>query len=148
MSYRPSANPPTTAWARHLDAVMRERGWSRVRLFEEVGAELGYAPKSRSAMLPILEDREPTPAQADVLRRHFGDPTPIDDPASASTPEAGSLAEALRNLATELRLAREEREQGEARLRALEAEVRSLRDRLEGEGSLGRSAPPSSMGAA
>jgi hypothetical protein len=73
---------------------MRERGWSRVRLFEEIGAELGYAAKSRSGFLPLLSDREPTEAQAAVLRRHFGEPAPTDDSASGThTPEAGSLAE-------------------------------------------------------
>jgi hypothetical protein len=118
MTYRASANEPMTRWARHLDAVMRERGWSRVRLFEEVGAELGYAPKSRSAMLPLLADKEPTPAQAAVLRRHFGEP-PLDDPAasSAHTEAAGSsdLAAAIREqtaamleLVAELRLSRAE----------------------------------------
>lgn len=99
MTYRPSANEPATAWARHLDAVMRERGWSRVRLFEEVGAELGYAPKSRSGFLPLLADREPTPAQADVLRRHFGEPAAIPEPESGKhTPDSGSIAELVAEL--------------------------------------------------
>jgi hypothetical protein len=91
MSYRPSSNPPVTAWARHLDGVMRERGWSRVRLFEEIGAEMGWSPKSRSAMLPLLEDREPTPAQAEVLARHFGQPEPNDSPEAAHTISGESL---------------------------------------------------------
>lgn len=68
MSYRPSSAPLATAWARHLDKVMRAEAWSRVRLFEEVGAELGYAPKSRSAFLPLLADKEPTETQAAILR--------------------------------------------------------------------------------
>lgn len=78
LMYRASTNPPKTAWARHLDQVMRDKGWSRVRLFEEVGAELGYGSKSRSAILPLLEDKEPTSAQATVLRRHFGEPDAIE----------------------------------------------------------------------
>jgi hypothetical protein len=94
MSYRPSSNPPVTAWARHLDTVMRERGWSRVRLFEEIGAEMGWSPKSRSAMLPLLEDREPTPAQADVLARHFGQPEPQESPEAAHTISGDSLVAA------------------------------------------------------
>jgi hypothetical protein len=94
MSYRPSSNPPVTAWARHLDTVMRERGWSRVRLFEEIGAEMGWSPKSRSAMLPLLEDREPTPAQAEVLARHFGQPEPQESPEAAHTISGDSLVAA------------------------------------------------------
>lgn len=82
--YRPSSNPPQTAWARHLDKVMRENSWSRVILFEKVGAELGYGPKSRSALLPLLVDKDPTDAQAAVLRRHFGEPAAeMQDPAGA-----------------------------------------------------------------
>lgn len=110
--YRPPSHPPETAWARHLDAVMRERGWSRVRLFEEVGGALGYAAKSRSAMLPLLVDREPTPAQAAVLERHFGTPDPI--PAAPPPVDTGSdVAAAIREqtavfreLIQELRLSR------------------------------------------
>jgi hypothetical protein len=128
MSYRPSANPPVTAWARHLDGVMREQGWSRVRLFEEIGAELGYSPKSRSGFLPLLADKEPTAAQAAVLRRHFGDPAPLENPASDRTPEAGSsdLAAAIRELTTELRVAREERASMAARLAEVEAVLSTL----------------------
>jgi hypothetical protein len=94
MSYRPSSNPPVTRWARHLDTVMRERQWSRVRLFEEIAPDMGWSPKSRSAMLPLLEDREPTPAQADVLARHFGEPPESQEPPadSAHTEAGGSLA--------------------------------------------------------
>jgi hypothetical protein len=68
---------------------MRERGWSRVRLFEEVGAELGYAAKSRSAFLPLLADREPTPAQAAVLTARFGAPDTEKEPGPSE--EAGLL---------------------------------------------------------
>lgn len=111
--YRPSANPPRTAWARHLDQVMRDKKWSRVRLFEEIGAELGYSPKSRSALLPILEDKEPNPAQAAVLTRHFGEPlaAPLDDSAPRSDTLSGaeSLAAAILALTAELREARQER---------------------------------------
>jgi hypothetical protein len=131
MSYRPSANPPVTAWARHLDGVMRDKGWSRVRLFEEIGAELGYSPKSRSGFLPLLEDKEPTAAQADVLRRHFGDPAPMEDPAPDRTPEAGSsdLAAAIRELTTELRESRRERAELVAKVHDLEQLVDGLVER-------------------
>lgn len=127
MSYRPSANPPRTAWARHLDQVMRERGWSRVRLFEEVGGELGYSPKSRSALLPILEDKEPTPAQVVVLTRHFGEP-PLDDSAPRSDTLSGAepLAAAILALTAELAAAREERAALAVRLDAMDEALRSL----------------------
>lgn len=119
MSYRPSANPPRTAWARHLDQVMRERGWSRVRLFEEIGAELGYSPKSRSALLPVLEDKEPTPAQVAVLTRHFGEPTPDTTP--TPTGDDLSLAAAILALTAELAEARRERAETAAKLARIEA---------------------------
>jgi hypothetical protein len=119
---------------------MRDRGWSRVRLFEEVGAELGYAPKSRSAILPFLEDKEPPPAVAAVFRRHFGDPPAEPEPVVVESPPA-DLATAILALTDELRERRQERVEQEARLRALEAEVRSLREQLGDAGSRGQSAP-------
>ena len=68
---------------------MRDRDWSRVRLFEEVGAALGYGPKSRSGFLPLLVDKEPTPSQAAILARHFGEPpTAAPEPTTATqTPD-------------------------------------------------------------
>ena len=134
MPYRPPSHPPETAWARHLDSIRRERGWSVVRLFEEVGADLGYAPKSRSAILPLLWNREPDAAQAAVLRRRFGDPPADLAPATAPTPD---LAAAIAALTDELRLSRVERESTEARLRAVEAELQSLRETRAGAGSPG-----------
>lgn len=61
--YRPPTWTPSTPWARRLDAVMRERDWSKVELFEELGADLGYRPKSRTALYPLLRDKEPSPTQ-------------------------------------------------------------------------------------
>lgn len=89
--YRASTNQPKTAWARHLDQVMRDRDWSRVRLFEEVGAELGYRGKSRSAMLPLLVDKDPDEAKAAVLRRHFGDPPEAPAEVPAAEPDLAAL---------------------------------------------------------
>lgn len=68
---------------------MQDRKWSRVRLFEEVYAELGYSPKSRSALLPLLIDHEPTEDQAAVLRKHFGEPPEVaPEPTTATeTPD-------------------------------------------------------------
>jgi hypothetical protein len=120
---------------------MREKGWSRVRLFEEVGAELGYSPKSRSAFLPLLVDKQPSAREAAILIKHFG--TPEERPEPEPQPD---LAAAVLALATELRAWREERESIEERLRAAESELQSLRARPAAEASPGRSAPPSTAG--
>lgn len=125
MSYRPPSHPPKTAWARHLDSALKERDWSRVRFFEEVGTELGYKPKSRSAVLPYLVDREPDETVAAVFRRHFGDPPA--EPALIVTEPEPTLAAALSALAVELRESRRARETTEERLRALETELALLR---------------------
>ena len=120
VSYRPPSNPPETKWAKHLDAVMRDRGWSRVRLFEEVGADLGYSDKSRSAFLKFLEDREPDANQQAVLRRHFGEPPELPDmvspPGDAHTGGLAPLIEllaaqtaAITSLVAEIREERQER---------------------------------------
>lgn len=114
MGYRPPSAAPVTPWARHLDKVMREQGWSRVRLFEEVGAELGYGPKSRSGFLPLLIDREPTPQQAAILAKRFGEPEAQPDPVAGSagsdTPAGlADLSAAVMALVEELRVDRQER---------------------------------------
>lgn len=83
--YRHPTKPPVTAWARHLDQVMRDRAWSQTQFFEAVGPAMGYSPKSRSAVLGLLIDKEPSEAQARVLRDLFGEPSaelaPITAPA-------------------------------------------------------------------
>lgn len=106
----------------------------------------------RDTVYALWRGREPQP---DTLRR-IADALGITydellriragiekEPAPEGT---GSLAEAIRLLASELRAAREEREQGDARLRAVEAEVRSLRERLGAGGSLGQPAPHGTVG--
>jgi hypothetical protein len=146
--YRASTNQPKTAWARHLDQVMRDRDWSRVRLFEEVGAELGYRGKSRSAMLPLLVDKEPDEAKAAVLRKHFGDPPPEEAPDTFFTEGEPTLTRVLGELVAELRESRLERVSILARLRAVEAELESLRARPEDEASPRRPVPPERAGSA
>lgn len=95
--YRPPSKPPVTAWARHLDQVMRERAWSQTRLFEEVGRDLGYSPKSRTGFLPLLVDKEPSAAQVRVLEQHFGAPDPIEHAPErgASLPDVVALVQAM-----------------------------------------------------
>lgn len=119
--YRPPSRPPKTAWARHLDSVRRREDWSAQEMFEKAAADLGYSPKSRTAFLPYLEDREPTAAAAAVLRRHFGDPPPdAAQPEPEPTPQdvliAAMLAQtnAITALVEEMRLHRE-RDQDAAR---------------------------------
>lgn len=121
---------------------MRDRGWSRVRLFEEVGAELGYSAKSRSAMLPLLIDKEPDETQAAVLRKHFGEPEPVAVSESTTEP---SLAAAIMLLVDELQAARVERQVTEERLRSLEAAVALLTPR-GGAARPARIAPQNSAG--
>lgn len=71
-------------------------------------------------------------------------PPPYEEPVA---PDADpSLAIALKELAAELRASREERESTLARLRAVEAELRSLRDPQGGAGSPERSVPPETAG--
>jgi len=94
MSYRPSSKEPTTAWARHLDAVRRERDWSATQLFEAVAPKLGLGPKSRSAFVDRLH-LDPRPSYVPALRELFGDP-PEEAQSTASpvaaTPDAGLAA--------------------------------------------------------
>ena len=69
---------------------------------------------------------------------------PVEPPpgvtAEATTPP-GDLATAIRELTTELRDSREERQRYEARLRAVEAELESLRAQPTGGASSRRPAP-------
>lgn len=99
-------------------------------MFEEVGAELGYSAKSRSAFLALLEDREPNPAQAAVLARYFGEPSEEPAPVASSdaaTPfsELAALlvaqTKAITDLVDELRQERSARTTVEARLEQVEA---------------------------
>lgn len=87
--YRHPTKPPVTAWARHLDQVMRDRAWSQTQFFEAVGPAMGYSPKSRSAVLGLLIDKEPNAAQARVLRELFGEPA--EAPVAEPTPSRDDL---------------------------------------------------------
>lgn len=78
--YQAPQKPLVTAWARHLDARMRELNLSQTNVFELVRDELGYAPKSRSALHRVFSDKEPEPRQAEALARHFGMPPDFSPP--------------------------------------------------------------------
>jgi hypothetical protein len=121
MAYRASAVQPKTAWARHLDEVMRTNDWSRVRLFEEVRADLGLGPKSRSAFLTFLDRREPKPHEAEVLAKHFGWPPVESD--GLDVPIDGDVVSAIRELTAELRLLREAQTEAPAATAALVAQA-------------------------
>ena len=143
MAYRASAQEPKTAWARHLDQVRRARGMSATAMFETVGPDLGLGPKSRSAFLPFLVDKDPDEAEAAILARHFGwPPAELQTQKVGATPSGDALADALKAIAEELRLAREERAATERRLAYLEAVISRLvgpRDpdpALEGEAEM------------
>lgn len=94
MGYRPSSHPPLTRWARHIDSVKRERGWSATRAFEEARTALGLGPKSRAGYLPFEGGREPTAEQAVALASVFGWP-----PEEAAPPPTGEAD--LRDLIAE-----------------------------------------------
>lgn len=91
--YRAPTLPLLTAWARHLDAVMRERDLSQTNVFDLVRDELGYATTSRTALRGIFSDKQPDERQAAVLTRHFGAPAP--EPV-ASEIDAPDLVSAIR----------------------------------------------------
>lgn len=118
--------------------MRQERGWSQQEAHEHLHEGLGLAPKSRASYVTLEAGRTPDPAQQKFLVSYFGK-TPDDEPEpSAET----SLAAALSELAAELRESRLAREATEARLRAVEAELLSLRGLPVGAGSLERSALP------
>lgn len=97
MAYRPPSHPPLTEWARFIDRVKRERGWSATKAFEEAGPRLGYGPKSRSGYLAFERDREPTAAQAAILAEVFGGwPDARDRADSAPATNPSELVAALR----------------------------------------------------
>ena len=106
---RPSV-PPTTAWARHLDAIGREKGLSQSGLAEWLHDAVGLGPKSRTAFRPYLQDKEPNADQAKALAAIVG--WPKAEPAARTDPLLGKpadLATALRDLTLELAAWRTER---------------------------------------
>lgn len=140
--YTATRKPPTTAWARHLDAVRRERGWSATRLFEEVYADLNLSAKSRTAFLPLLHDAEPDEHEAAVLRAHFGEPNPDLGPEAEPVETPGDLTAAITALVDALDRDREERL---ALTRAIAALAESLAMR---QGSEESPVPPALRGTA
>lgn len=123
--YRPPSFAPRTAWARHIDAVHRERGWSQTKGFEVVGPKLKYSPKSRTGRVRkfMTGEVEPTEAEAKVLAEVYGWPHE-EQVTEAPAPD---LAAALTLLVEELRAMRQDRDRMEARMRALEVDIVDLR---------------------
>lgn len=81
---------------------------------------LGLGPKSRTAFIRFLVDREPTEHEAALLADLYGWPSQEDTLGVEPKTSAPDLATALMALAGELRAAREERQ-------ALRQEVDALR---------------------
>lgn len=90
--YRVPTRPLATAWARHLDAVMRERDLSQTNVFGLVADELGLAPTSRTALRDLFSDKTPDERQAAALRRHFGEPPAEPEPPA---PAGDALVESV-----------------------------------------------------
>lgn len=99
--YQPPSKAPQTAWARHIDRFMREKGLSQTQAFEMAQGPLGLKPKSRASFLPYLEKREPTEYEAQALASVFGWPAPEDEP--AQTVEDQSVAAAIREQTAAIR---------------------------------------------
>lgn len=95
--YRPPTKPLATAWARHLDRVMRTRDLSQTNVFDSVREAMGYAPTSRSAVLRVFSDRDPSPELAAELTRLYGAPEPeVPAPVAEVEPsERAMLAAAM-----------------------------------------------------
>lgn len=146
--YRPPSTTPRGAWALHIHAVRRERGWSQTRGFREArnnGLPLGA--ESRSAYISIdMGKRQPRPEELPALVATYGALPDKEVPAPTEI-ETGepSLAGAIRALTDELRAMRQER----GRIADLEQTVAGLTARLlavERATSREREAPPVGAG--
>ena len=147
--YRAPTKPLLTAWARHLDAVMRDRDLSQTNVFDEVREELGYATTSRSAIVRVFSDKEPDARQAEVLARHYGQPAPlpIEEPGpsadvtglvAAMTAALLAQTTALTDLRADLAQARDDAREERSAMTKMLAD---LGDELEAlRGSVGRGA--------
>lgn len=95
--YRPPSSAPTGAWARHIHAVRRERGWSQTRGFEkarENGLPLGE--RSRSAYIAIdMGERQPTPAEVPALIATYGAPSEEPEQIETAAPEGTAVLVAM-----------------------------------------------------
>jgi hypothetical protein len=131
VSYRPPSHQPRGAWARHLHEQRKLRDLSQTQAFELVYERVGWSAKSRTAYVAIdMGERQPKENEAAVLGEEFG------WPAEEGTPtEEPTLAAAITALVAELQASRLERESMESRLRAVEAELQSLRGPQATEGS-------------
>lgn len=120
-TFRPPAYTPTTAWGRHLVEFRRARNWSLTYAFEQWAEGLGMSLRSRTAYRLIEQGkREPNAREAAYLISVVGEPTAAA-PAPLEATETGDavsrallvqaeaigdLAEQMRQLVIELRLAR------------------------------------------
>lgn len=127
-----------------------ERDWSATQAHEALREGLGLAPKSRAAYVAI-EDGRPLKAREETfLRSYFGGGPSDEDRESQAgsggdTPDPAALIAAIeaqtRAITAVLDRLTAADEDREARLRALEAEVRSLREQRAAEGSPARHVP-------
>lgn len=110
MPYTPMSREPETDWARHLDAIRREKGWSATELFRQVRVKLALGENSRSTFVAGLH-RDPKPHWKSGLIELFGEPpkTAPEPTTATETPDLLVAAltaqtEALLDLVGELRL--------------------------------------------
>jgi len=149
--YQPKTLPagPEGAWARHLDAYLREHNLSASEAFDQWYAELGYARKSGGLFRDVAAGRIPPPERLRKgLIKLIGEPPREESPADKA--ESPTLTTVLADLARELTALREERQSMVARVDRLQATVDQLVAGTLGPASKrsrgGRDAPPATAG--
>lgn len=141
--YRPPSTEPKGRWARHIHAYRKAHGINATRAFELWHEGLGLAAKSRTAYLAIDKgERQPTGPEAEYLASQIGWPEEDEEEADPTHSGEAGLAKAISLLVDELQAMRQEREATEARLRAVEAELKSRRVPQGDGGSEGQYVPP------
>lgn len=148
--YRPPSSAPVGAWATHIHAKRRERGWSQTRGFE-VAREHGLplSDRSRSAYIAIdMGKRQPTAAELPALIATYGKPEPVPEynDTGPAISEAGEIAAAIREQTAVIRELLDEIRG--TRTSAVDQALREIRDFAARSGLPLQPDPPSEPGTA
>ena len=126
--YRPPTNEPQGKWANAIHRKRRAEKISQTGAFELLGTRLGFGTKSRSAYIALdMGTRQPTEAEARVLAEWLGGYPSDESPPVEATSEVSALTASISELVAMLRPIVDQAADREARLRAVEAELESLR---------------------